>query len=231
MHKPNSNGSAAAGFSFLELIISMAVTLIVMGAASTLIGHSFNIKSRSDAQADALADAQRAVNIMSREISNAGYDLLNNGLVVGDSDSTAIRVRANLNKFDATASAASRAGVVDTGEDIKYQLFINNPINTSYLVRYDVNAPAASRTTVLANRIDSLKIHYFAAQVTYSLSGCDISSPSASEVTVDKAKYVVLAVCVQLPQVGVSGQPGYMAATQTLLTTDVALRNNLLKTY
>src|SRR4029079_10068754 len=116
------------------------------------------------------------------------------------SDASHIRVRSNLNKFDTSASQASRNGVVDPGEDVKY--FVNVAGNTDYLVRYDINGPAGNQKTVLANRLDSLRIHYFSQKVIYGTSGCDITGPSSSEVTPAAASYVVIAVCVQLPAVG-----------------------------
>jgi hypothetical protein len=158
---------------------------------------------------------------MSREIANAGFRLNTNGVVAGDSDATHLRIRSNLNAFDSTASSASRNGVIDPNEDVKY--LVNGASNTDYLVRYDPYA--TNKTTVLANRLDSLRIHYFSQKVTYGTTDCDISSPSSAEVTPDLAGYIVLAVCVQLPAVGTPNSDGYMPASRQLLVSDVTLRN------
>src|ERR1041385_311972 len=93
-----------SGFSLIELIIAMGVTVTILGLASTLLAGSFNIRSREDRKSDAIADVQRALNIMTREISNSGMKLpselpsvSSNGLVAGDSDNQSIRVISNLN--------------------------------------------------------------------------------------------------------------------------------------
>src|SRR5438552_12210396 len=113
MHKQESERigksarSTSAGFSLIELMISMAVTLILMGLASALIASSFNVRGRENQKSSALADAQRALNSMTREIANSGFGLSNNGIVVTQSNSTSIRVRANLNAFDRESTSNS----------------------------------------------------------------------------------------------------------------------------
>lgn len=217
------------GFSLLELLIAMAITVVLLGASTSILMSSFNIRHREDQVSDALADVQRAINIMSREIANAGFNLSTNGIVPGDSDANSIRIRSNLNRYDATADETSQVDVVDPGEDIKY--FINSAENTNYLVRFDAYASGTAQKTVLANRLDSLRIHYFAQQVTYSTSGCDIEDPSAAEVAPEAARYVVIAVCVQLEAYGTPNSPGHQPATSVLLASDVTLRNARLSSY
>jgi Tfp pilus assembly protein PilW len=227
MNQQAQQQSNAAGFSLLELIIAMSSTLVVLTIATTLLSTGMQIRTRQNSASDAIADTQRAVNIMSREIANAGYRLNTNGVVAGDSDATHIRVRSNLNALDSSASSASRDGVIDAGEDVKY--LVNDASNTDYLVRYD--AYASNKTTVLANRLDSLRIHYFSQKVTYSTSSCDISNASNAEVTPSSATYIVLAVCVRLPAVGVPKSDGYIPASNVLLVSDVALRNANISSY
>ena len=218
-----------AGFSLFELLIAMTITLVILGLAASLLASGFRIRDREESASDAAADAQRALNIMSREIANAGFNLSNNGVVAGDSDDSSIRVRSNLNKFDTTATNTSRNGVVDAGEDLKY--FVNPAEKTAYLVRYDANA--ANKTQVLANRIDQLRLHYFAQKVTYSttIGDCDISGASSGEVSPSSAGYIVIALCVRLPASGSPGTDGYQPASNILLVSDVTLRNSTLSTY
>ena len=102
------------GFSLVELIIAMTITLVVLGIATTLLAQTFRVRTRAHDNVDALADAQRALNIMSREIAQAGFNLTDNGLVAADSvtdgnGNSTIRIRANLNKFD-TNFQCGRAG-------------------------------------------------------------------------------------------------------------------------
>ncbi|MDQ5844625.1 MAG: prepilin-type N-terminal cleavage/methylation domain-containing protein, partial [Acidobacteriota bacterium] len=226
--------TGSEGFSLLELIIALAVTLVIMGMASTLVASAFRLRSRENQKSDALADVQRGLNIMSREIANAGFNLNTNGIVAEDSDSTSIRIRSNLNRFNALVSDDARRGIglplalpgEDEGEDVKY--FRNLVVETQYLARYDEYSANVNKGTVLANRIDSLKIHYFGQAVTYDAlpDATDISNPSAPEVLPSAAKYVVIALSVTLNEVGAPGSPGYQPERQVLLVSDVTLRNS-----
>ena len=73
------------GFSLPELMIAMSIVLVVMSLTSGLLTRSFNVRSRENQRSDALADAQRALNIMTREIANSGFGLSDNGIVAVDS--------------------------------------------------------------------------------------------------------------------------------------------------
>lgn len=230
--------SSQAGFSLIELLIAMTLTITVMSIASVMLARALNIRTRTNANDDALADTQRALNIMSREIANAGFNLSGNGIVSGDTGTDAngnsmIRIRSNTNKFDDSASTTARNGISvvgeDAGEDVKY--FIFKTSNTNLLARYDQYAQAGGGVTVLANRLDSLHLHYYAQKVTYSTSGCDLTGASATEVSATAAKYVVIAVCVQLAQVGTPGSAGYQSSQNVLLLSDVTLRNSNLAIY
>src|SRR6185369_16528490 len=122
MSSLNKNGDA--GFSLLELLIAMVVTMALMTAATSLLASALRVRSRENQKSDALADTQRALNIMSREIANAGFNLTGNGLVDADSGPTQIRIRSNLNRYDYDPSVtnASRNNIQDSGEDITYFL-------------------------------------------------------------------------------------------------------------
>ena len=234
MNQHSRNSKDAAGFSLLELMIAMALTIGMLGIAATALTTGFRIREREESVTDAIADAQRGLNIMSREIANAGFNLTTNGVVAGDSSSTSIRIRSNLNRWDGPTEE-SRNGVIDAGEDLKF--FVNVTNDTDYLVRHDANG----LTTVLANRMSQLRIHYFAEKVTYSTptssvgltapSDCDISAPSAAEVSPDAASYIVIALCVRIEASGVAGTDGYQPASNVLLVSDVTLRNSNLINY
>ena len=71
----------STGFSIIELLVAMTITLILMSLASFLIAGSFNVRGRENQKSSALADAQRALNAMTREIANSGFGLSNNGIV------------------------------------------------------------------------------------------------------------------------------------------------------
>jgi Tfp pilus assembly protein PilW len=213
-HNPRQTNNAS-GFSLLELIIAMTITIVVMGCAARLLATSFNIRNREDTRTDALADTQRAINVMSREIAMGGYgfDAASNGLVSGDSTDTTIRVRSNLNRYTDDGSKYTISGA---GEDIKYQIDVQN--NTNFLVRYDMGNPTDGRKTVLANKIDSLAIVYLD-------SANAVLNVTADPSQVANAAIVRITVGVTMPQVGTPGAPGYQKPWPVLLTSDVALRN------
>ena len=222
--------TTSGGFSLLELLIAMVITMALMTAASTLLANALRVRSRENQKSDALADTQRALNIMSREIANSGFNMTGNGLVAADSGLNEIRVRANLNRYDYDPSVTdeSRENVQDSGEDITY--FINSADNTMYLARHD---KFGTGSTVLANRIDGMNIHYFDQQVTYVApsGGFDITGASAAEVSPANAKYIVIAISVTLDAVGQPGSPGYQPPYSVLLCSDVTLRNTGLWGY
>ena len=240
MSKRFTETKSEDGFSLVELIIAMTITLVVLSVATTLIARSLNIRTRSNENVDALADAERALNIMSREISQAGFNLADNGIVPDDSvvdgnGNSTIRVRANLNRFDTDAPDTARNGTTepswDSGEDVKF--FIHPTGTTTLLARYDPNAPGGPESTVVANRLDRMRVYYFAQKVTYNtdLERCDIRDLSQAEVLPGAAKYVVIAVCVRQQATGAPGSPGYQPEHNLLLTSDVALRNANLSDY
>ena len=202
-----------AGFSLVELLIAMTVTIVIMGIASTMVATSFNVRTREDARTDSIADVQRALNIMSREISIGGYgfDSSTNGLVVGDCNGSTIRVRSNLNRFTDNSTTIESAG-----EDIKY--LVDGTNGQNYLVRYDNFGAAGTQATVLANRIDSLQITYW--------SPTNLQLDVATDQTlVSSAVGVRITVAANLAAVGAPGSPGYQPATTIQLSSDVALRN------
>jgi prepilin-type N-terminal cleavage/methylation domain-containing protein len=216
------------GFSLIELLIAMAITMTLMTAAATLLASALRMRSRENQKSDALADTQRALNIMSREIANAGFNLTNNGIVTGHSGLNEIRIRSNLNKYDFTFDKEDRDEVQNEMEDIKY--FLNETDETKYLVRHD---KYGTGSTVLANRIDNMNIHYFDQKVTYTApsGGSDITNVSAAEVDPTEAKYVVIVISVTLDAVGTPYTAGYQPAYSVLLCSDVTLRNADLWRY
>lgn len=170
----NMRRNPQAGFSLLELMIAMGITLAVMAAASTLLATSLRIRTKENTRSDALAAAQRALNIMSREIGNSGYGLNDNGIVLADSSSTSIRIRANLQNTNAL--------LTDTDEDVRYVF----QSATGSLVRVD-NSVAGN--VVLATNISSLTLTYL-----------DVNGvPIANAANYNTAERVSIDVKVDLP--------------------------------
>lgn len=206
------------GFSLVELLIAMTITLIIAGASATLLSQSFRMRSREDIRSDAIADAQRALNIVSREIANSGFGLVDNGIVPGDTNNVSIRIRANLNAY---RDEASNDKVSDPDEDIKYLMYHDFAENQHYLVRYDaVVAPSNPERgkTVLANRLNSFNLRYFDS------NGAEINVLGNPD-DVRNAWKVRITVGVILPAEGTDGSPGYHKESSVELVSDVVLRN------
>jgi prepilin-type N-terminal cleavage/methylation domain-containing protein len=189
----------AAGFSLIELLIAMAVTLILTFAASTLLTTSLNTRTRENQRSDALSDTQRALSMMSREIANSGYGLIDNGIVIGDSGQTSIRIRANIHTADELPNdALTPLATDDADEDVTY---VFQPDNQA-IVRFDRNT---NTNTVLARPVNLFRIRY--------LDDAD------TDTTITSAVKIRLTLLVTLP--ANNNQP----SSQTQLTSDVALRN------
>ena len=195
--KNNIRRTSETGFSLLELIIAMMITLAVMTAATTLLASSLRVRTRENTRSEALASAQRALNIMTREIGNSGYGLNDNGIVIADSSANSIRIRANLDNDTV---------LTDTDEDVRY-VFQNNGGN-GLIIRFD-NSLGVAGNVVLANNISALNLTYL------DLNGVAITN-SASYGTAERVRIDV--------QVNLPAAPEQPASTVRLLS-DVALRN------
>jgi prepilin-type N-terminal cleavage/methylation domain-containing protein len=198
----------AAGFSLMELIIAMTILLIMMTGASQLLMSSLSTRTRENQKSDALSDAQRALNIMSREIGNSGFGMDFNGIVAADSHPTSsadavkaqIRIRANTSNNDAEISKAD--------EDIT---FVYQGAPTNAIVRYD----AVTKTrTVLAGGIDAMQITY--------IDAAGNASTLATAAAVFNAVRVRITIQANLP--ATTNRAG-AEVPKVLLTSDIALRN------
>ena len=215
-----------AGFSLMELLVAMMVMMFITGAATSLLVGAFNVRAREDNRSEALSDARRALNIMSREIANSGYQLPDgltytsgggslpvpsNGLIPTDCDGQSMTFVTNL---DANIGGGNK-DVNGADEAIKYQFFQEGA--SSFLVRKALNPGGGS--LVLANRIDGLQFQYF------NNVGVDTSAD------LTQATSVRITVWVTLNQIGTPGSTSYQAPSQVTLSSDVELRNANLGTF
>ncbi|MDQ3651532.1 MAG: prepilin-type N-terminal cleavage/methylation domain-containing protein [Acidobacteriota bacterium] len=251
-HSPCPEG----GFSLIELMLAMMITLVVMVLASTLLAGSFRVRSREDRRSLALADAQRALNIMTREIANTGFRLPPdltyasgaaqialpvNGIIPINSNLNSIRIIANLDDPGNGAAADPVVGPTEESEDVRFAMAVNNGSN--YLARYDNNV-TNNKTTVLADAIDSLNFYYYDERVRYTaatdangrvngtLTGVlNAANAAEAEVAPALAKYIVIVVRVRLPAVGTPNAEGYQPESNVQLVSDVGLRNTTSSQY
>jgi hypothetical protein len=147
-------------------------------------------------------------------------------------------VRSNLNAASGETTSTSTS---DRDEDIKYLLWSDPDNVNSFIVRLDVNSSA--QEMILANRVDSMRLRYYADKVTYDTGSCNVNNgditnvrdqygnPAGEVALKAAAKYIVLSVCVKLPEVSRPGAPGYQPSSQVQLVSDIALRNTQLYNY
>jgi prepilin-type N-terminal cleavage/methylation domain-containing protein len=184
------------GFSLVELMISLIITLVILGAAVAVFSGALSTRARESGKTDAITSAQAALSVMSREIGNSGYGLSNNGLVLADCSTSALRYRANV---DNTNNATT-----ESGEDVTY-LF---DATSQSVVRYDRNTGI---TSGIINRVSNVAFSY----QNYVNVGTVPVGPSTS------TGKVTIALTVNLENV--QGQPQNQTVT---LTSDITLRNS-----
>lgn len=188
------------GFSLIELLIAMSITLILLGLATSLFAGALGTRTRESRRTDALTSARAALSAISREVSNSGYGLTNNGIVTADSGAQTLHFRANLSNDDYTTDSA--------GEDVTYFF---DP-TTKSIVRYDPhNTPT---TSVIVNRISDVAFSYF----DYTANS---STPTATTIPTVNTGRVRITVTVELEPV--TGQPSNQSV---VFTSDVTLRNS-----
>lgn len=205
--KPNKKTD---GFSVIELIITMVIVLVVLGLATSLFSKSIYVKQRESSHTDALTAAQAALNVMSREISNAGYGLKNtagtdpsNGIVLADSNAQKLHFLSNIQNNNSVTT--------DRDENVTY--FYDTASQS--IMRYDANANGANspETSIIINRISSVNFLYF----DYIGSS---STPTQSTTPTENTGRVRVTITVALENV-----PGQPVNRSVVLSSDVTVRN------
>lgn len=202
-------------------MIAMVITLVIMAMAFFLVAQSLHRKSRDETQTDALADANQALSIMSKEITNAGFGLTSNGLVAADCTEDKIRVRANLNSLMKQTTSNS---VTDQDEDVIFQL-VANPDGGSSLVRSDVGL---GQSSVVSTQIDNTDINGDGDGDGLTFNYLD---EGGTAVAPQNAARVEIIIRIRLPQVGEPGTPGFQPQVTKQLASSVVLRNSRLLAY
>ena len=217
----------SAGFSLIELLISMVVVVLLLGIVSTLLARSLSVRARESRKTDALTSAHAALNIMSREIANSGFGIYDgaisqnavNGIVLGgDSSLNQIHFRANLsNAGDGPTNPSCPAICTnEPGEDVTY--FFDDA--TDSIVRYDPNGNPT--TSVIVNKISDVTFSYF----DYASDGTVTAEPGNANPSINTGR-VRLTVDVTLDKV--LGQPD----ESVRFTSEINLRNSsyMLRQY
>lgn len=199
--KTAARRTSQAGFSLLELLIAMSITLILLGIVTVGFAKALSVRERESAKTDALTAAQAAINVMSREISNAGYGLEYNGVVIADSNASKLHIRSNFNNSNNTTT--------DKSEDITYY----HDTDSQSVVRYDANATPT--TTGIINQVSEVKFAY------YDYTDAN-SNPTVSYTPTANTGRINVTLIVKL--LNVNGQP---SGQEIKFTSDITLRNSI----
>lgn len=224
MNRKNSNfinTGKQGGFSLIELIISITITIIILVISFTLLIESLNQRVREDAVVSALADGNQALNAISNDIINAGMGLKGNGILAANSGKNFIRIRSNLNAFMKQTSSGT---VTDVNEDVAY-LVVPNQNGQGVLVRMDVNTGTVN---VLASKIDNSDTDNDGDGDGINFTYLDIDG---NQVSSGSAVQLIITLRLKLPQQGTPKSPGYKPETILPITTKVFLRNSYLLSY
>ena len=202
--------NAEAGFSVVEMMLTMLIMLVVMGTVMSLFSRSLSTRSRESSRTDALTAAQAALNVMSREIANSGYGTVTNGLMDDSSDELVHFVSNHVNTND---------NLLQPGENVTYYF---EP-DTESILRYDENGegPGLPMTSIIINRISRVDYQYF------NYTGANAVPTITSVPTADTGR-VRIRLTVSMEQV-----VGQVNPDAVVLSSDVTLRNSayMLKNY
>jgi prepilin-type N-terminal cleavage/methylation domain-containing protein len=207
--KDRRENKTASGFSIIELLIAMTIMLVVLGLAANLFSKSLSTRQRESSRTDALTAAQAALNVMSREIANSGYGLLDNGVVFADSGKENLHFLSNIKNNNGV--------VADPGENITYFF---DP-STESILRYDANENGVNQpqTSVIINRISKVEFLYF-DYLNSTLTPPPAQPPPTYIPTVNTSR-IRVKITVSLENV-----QGQTTNQSVVLVSDVTLRNS-----
>jgi prepilin-type N-terminal cleavage/methylation domain-containing protein len=191
------------GFSLVELIVSMVITLIILGAAVTTFTSALNTRKYQSERTDAITSAQAAINTMSRQIGNAGFGLKDgilgsNGLVLADCNATRLHFRANTNSSNDTTS--------DPGEDVTFYY----DASTQSIVRYDA-ANGGSASSII-NQVSQVNFTYY----NYASDGSSAAGSPSNQTARVTIKLTVL----------IGGDGNVQNPRNVTIQSDITLRNS-----
>lgn len=193
------------GFTLIELIISMVITLVILGVAVMTFTNALSSRDRQASTTDAITSAQAALNIMSREIGNSGYGLTTNGIVLEDSGVNKLHFRTNTDNSDFATDGP--------GEDVTFYCDSCGQCadgGAGSILRHDSNTGV---TSGIINRVSRVDFTYY----NYSGTG----TPTAGAVALNTSRVnIKLTVCLPSAR----NQP----APETIeVSADVTLRNSI----
>ena len=196
-------------------MMSLTISLLILGVAVATFSGALGSRERESSRTDAITSAQAALNIMSREIGNAGYGLVDsagiptNGIIVADSNANQLHFRTNLDNVGANGNNTNQEG-----EDITYYCETCNGSTTGSVVRSDRNVNGSAPSGII-NRVSDVDFSYSDVNPATGVITNGLTTPSVNTVKVNITLLVILA--------DVRGQP---SNRKEKLRSEVTLRNS-----
>ena len=140
------------GFTLVEVVIGLAISLILMGVAVSI----FNVQRKSYSMQEQVTEMQQNVratmDMMVREIRMAGYDPTESGFVgIGTNTTTLLQILADLNGNGTTT------GINEDNEDITYRYY--NASDATY--PREIKRKTGTESQSLAENIDGCNFLYY----------------------------------------------------------------------
>ena len=196
------------------MMVTMTIILVALALVGTLFSRALAVRQRESSRTDALTAAQAALNVISREVANSGYGLVDNGIVFADSTINRIHIRSNVTNANSV--------LTDQGENVTYYF---DPLSQSIL-RHDANGDGigVAQTSIVVNRISDLNFQYF----NYVLG-----NPIGTADVVPSFNTGRVRVTVRVKLEDVADQMGQVKQQEVVLVSDVTLRNSdyMLRQY
>ena len=198
-----ANFTSCGGFSLVELVTSMVLTALILGVGVAAFSGAMNRRGRENNRTDALTSAQAALNMMSRQIANSGFGLVNNGLITSDCTGKRIHFRSN---FQNRGSFATNVA----GEDLTFYY----DTTSQSIVRFDPNASAT--TSGVINQVSDVNFTYYDYDTT-------TSTTTVTSSTTCSANTARVGIDLRITLPDVQGQP---TGRVERVTSDITLRNS-----
>jgi prepilin-type N-terminal cleavage/methylation domain-containing protein len=179
IHKTNR------GFTLIEILVAMAVGLIVLGGVLSI----FISQNRTSAAQEEVAYAQQSVraalDIMMRDIMNAGVNPPADGSwqAIETATGTKIQVKADYSDPDGDGWPEGNGDTADTNEDVTYEV---------------VSGQLKRNGTVMVDYVDSLAFGYVLADEDGTVLPPP-STPTAAQVSQIRAVIIRLNIRTENP--------------------------------
>ena len=147
------NGHAQRGFSLIELVVSLAVTLLIMTGVTKMMLENSRINKAQQMTAHAQSNARNCLSMVVQRLRSAGWDPLNIGIpsVVLDSDLgdeiSEIEVYADLDSDGTTDGVDEQVLIRHTGDRIVWRR-TNDPSGPFVILATNISNDANGDGTI-----------------------------------------------------------------------------------